>query len=189
MNITRRICLLCLFVLSFTISQAQQTSQDYKAEHLPNATLGVGFGLPYGWAGFNLEIPVYRRLFVPAGGGLIFSNDPYAQGFMIEPCYNIGLGVGLAKPFQLWQPKLLALYGINGFAAGVTPKNSYEPIHRKTYRGVTLGLSNAFMFGKMRRNGFSVDVLYIVSSGFYAEHEDKYGRFKIGLAYKHGFVF
>ena len=172
-------CFLFLLMMCccFVVSAQQAASPESRAvEPVPKSGfLGLGMGLPYGWNGVNLEIPIFEQLYFNGGAGLIYlrANDNRS---VTSPAYNVGLALHLNPSEKFWQPKLMALYGINGFAWN---------FNKESYRGITLGFGNDFMFGKSRRHGFSFDLLYIASSAFYDKYEDERGRLKIGFGYKH----
>lgn len=162
------------FFISLSLLKAQQPvqSENSSVPAAKHSYLGVGVGLPYGWYGFNLETPLYRQLYISGGAGpILHKGNILSTGFSIGPALYLRQGTANA-----WQPKFLALYGTNGYAVHYT---------KQIYTGVTLGFSNNFMFGQEKKHGFTIDLLYIASSGFYKEHEDENGRFKIGFAYKY----
>lgn len=162
------------FIAHLSLLKAQQPVQP-KNSSVPvtkHSYLAVGVGLPYGWNGINLETPLYRQLYVSGGAGAILNSGTIiGTGFSAGPALYLRQGTA-----NTWQPKFLALYGTNGYAVHYT---------KQLYKGVTLGFSNNFMFGREKKHGFTFDLLYIASSGFYKEHEDENGRFKVGLAYKY----
>ncbi len=98
-------------------------------EEIPFGTLGnvgVGFGIPYGVLGFNLELSLLPYLSVTGGfGTTIFTGVGY----------NVGLKGYFRKPGPVWRPRASVYYGINGMYA----KDFNHPDNEK-YSGVTVGL-------------------------------------------------
>lgn len=176
--------LLFLFI-SFPGFAQESTEEPEKKDELKNSYAGIGVGLPYGWYGANIESNIYQRLYISVGGGIIFdfqNNNNY-----VGPVVNVGPSIHLRSQTDVYQPALMFLYGSNGLRIN----ENYGRFYYDVYSGMTVGFSNNFLFGPENNNGFSIDVMAILSSKLYREHPEAKanGRFKIGVAYKHKFRF
>jgi hypothetical protein len=146
--------------------------QILNIQEVPFGTLGnvgVGFGIPYGTLGFNLEFNLVPYLSLTGGlGTTIFTGVGY----------NIGLKGYLRKPGPVWRPRISAYYGINGLSA----EDFNHPDNEK-YSGITAGLGQIFLW---QQHGFDLDLMYIVTSGLWDEQEEG-GRIKISIGYRYAF--
>lgn len=132
-------------------------------------TFGVGFGVPYGTLGINLEFFVIPYLSVTGGvGTTIFSGVGY----------SVGLKGYFRKPGPVWRPRASVYYGINGIYA-----EDFNDPNNKKYSGVTAGIGQLFLWGK---NGFDLDLMFLVTSGLWDEH-DGGGKIKISIGYRYAF--
>ncbi len=85
--------------------------------------IGVGFGIPYGLLGFNLELNPLPYLGVTGGfGTTIFSGIGY----------NVGVKTYFRKPGPVWRPRVSVYYGINAIYA-----DDFNDPDNKKYSGVT----------------------------------------------------
>ncbi len=132
-------------------------------------TFGIGLGAPYGTFGINLEFNVIPYLSITGGiGTTIFAGIGY----------NIGLKGYFRKPGPVWRPRASIYYGVNGIYA-----EDFNHPDNKKYSGVTAGIGQLFLWEK---HGFDLDLMYIVSSGLWDEH-DGGGKIKISIGYRYAF--
>ena len=175
---------LSFFFQSPLFSQSQPNPEVQEKVHKPKyAYIGMGMGMPYGWTGVNFEIPVFEKLYLSTGAGLML--NPADKWAVLAP--DINIGPSLHFPTKgVYDPAIRLLYGKVGYPVDV---NSNKKIGNKIYTGWTLGLSNNFLLGQKKAHGFSIDFLYIVHSGLLTL-DDKLPpeeRFKLGFGYKHRF--
>jgi len=144
-----------------------------KIEEIPFGTIGsagVGFGVPYGILGINLEIKALPFLSISGGlGTTIFSGVGY----------SVGARGYFRKPGPVWRPRVSAFYGINGMYA----EDFNHPANRK-YAGFTAGVGQIFLWQK---HGFDLDLMYIINSELYDVHPGSYVRIKINVGYRYAF--
>ena len=132
-------------------------------------TFGIGFGLPYGLLGINLEFLVIPYLSVTGGlGTTLFAGLGY----------NVGIKGYFRKPGPIWRPRASIYYGINGIYAV-----DFNHPDNKKYSGLTVGLGQIFLWEK---HGFDLDLIYIVTSKLWDEH-DGGGKIKISIGYRYAF--
>ena len=176
---------LFFFFQSPLFSQSNPDVQEVQEKvHKPKyGYIGIGMGMPYGWNGINFELPVFEKLYLSTGAGLMLNP---ADNWAVL-AHDINIGPSLHFPTTgVYDPAIRLLYGKIGFPVDA---NSNRMTGNKIYKGWTLGLSNNFLFGRKKAHGFSVDFLYIVHSDL-LKPGDKLPpgeRFKLGFGYKHRF--
>jgi hypothetical protein len=142
-------------------------------EEIPFGTLGtagVGFGIPYGTLGFNLEIGLLPYLSVTGGlGTTIFTGIGYSAG----------LKAYFRRPGKTWRPRASVYYGINAVYA----EDFNHPANKK-YSGWTVGAGQIFLW---QHHGFDLDLMYIINSPLWDEYPGEYRKFKISLGYRYAF--
>lgn len=132
-------------------------------------TFGVGFGIPYGTLGINVEFNLVPYLSVTGGlGTTIFSGLGY----------SIGLKGYFRKPGKVWRPRASIYYGINGLYA----EDINHPDNKK-YTGITAGLGQLFLW---KKHGFDLDLIYLITSKLWEEHSGG-GRIKLSIGYRYAF--
>ncbi len=133
-------------------------------------TAGLGFGIPYGTLGFNLEVNLLPYLSINGGlGTTIFSGIGYSAG----------LKGYIRKPGPIWRPRVSVFYGVNGVYA----EDFNHPANKK-YSGWTVGAGQIFLW---QHHGFDIDLMYIINSNLWDEHPGEYRKFKISLGYRYAF--
>lgn len=140
-------------------------------EEIPSGTIGnvgVGFGIPYGILGFNLELNLLPIISVTGGfGTTIFAGIGY----------NAGVKGYLRKPGPVWRPRASAYYGINGLYVS----DDFE--YSEKYSGVSVGLGQLVLW---QEHGFDLDFIYLVTSELW-DYTDSGGKIKISFGYKYAF--
>lgn len=114
---------------------------------------GVGFGIPYGVMGVNLD---YN----------IISNFDLSLGLGISPlsgfAYNIGGKLYLASEEKSFRPRVSYYYGTN---TTVDETGYYDFVDKYTnYNGVTAGIGATVYFGQSSSRGLDFDLLFRVST-------------------------
>jgi hypothetical protein len=114
-------------------------------------SVGVGFGIPYGIFGFNVDFRLYKFLYISGGLG---------TGIFITPMYNIGCKVYLRSGNYTWRPRLSVNYGTNGM---LYVEDSYSGAIKESFSGITLGIGQLWTLGITKAWGVDFDILYIVN--------------------------
>jgi hypothetical protein len=111
-----------------------------------NLDLGFGLGLDYGGLlGVQLGIAPIKHLTLFAAGGY----------YILQFGWQVGLkGLFIAKTTKHgFRPFLKAMYGTNSVIS-VEGADYYD----KVYKGFTVGLGFELRFGRMKKNGFDLDL-------------------------------
>lgn len=171
----RKLALLTILLLLATALAAQG---GMFAPAGRKACLGLGWGIPYGGLGGSADILFLDNVALTAG----FGANQYTAG------YALGLKYLHGKPDRTWRPQALLVYGINGVVA---KDETLGMNANEAYSGLTAGLGSQFMFGKHKRHGFDVDLIYVISSGVF-KRCDELGlkdpsRFTYSLGYRYAF--
>jgi len=174
--------------LAFTAVQAGQI--DANRVETSKKTYGVGFGIPYGVLGSNVDFTVARNLSLSMGFGTTI---------LAGMGYSFGAKYFLAGEASSFRPKVSAFYGTNAI---VTEESMYGiTTEGQKYSGLTFGLGAQWMWGQSKKNGIDFDIMYIASSGAFSKDDvdwDGYGsydssegsdpgRIKISIGYRRGF--
>ena len=153
------------------VTQNIDRSAITNIEEIPFGTIGnagVGFGVPYGILGFNLELNVLPYLSVTGGlGSTIFAGTGY----------NVGIKAYLRKPGPVWRPRASAYYGING----ILVEDDFE--YGEKFSGITLGIGQLWLW---QQHGLDFDLMYLVTSELF-DYDDSVGKIKISIGYRYAF--
>jgi hypothetical protein len=140
-----------------------------------SSSWGVGFGLPYGVLGINVDGRLVENLHLSLGiGWTILSGG----------AGNFGLKYFLLPVENNFRPRLSLYYGINTIA------------NENPYMGFSFGVGSQWMWGQTKSDGLDFDIIFILSSSFdtsgYTSKRFqfiKYGSpFKIAVGYRHGIL-
>ena len=120
---------------------AQETKQKRTSYINNTSSIGIGFGLPYGGIGGNIEFLANKTIGVFAGAG-------YAG---VDKGYNIGIKSRF-KPLK--NPKVRiyieAMYGVNAFA-----QSHVDGYTSKNFNGTSIGFGLEYK-GKEKSKGYLV---------------------------------
>ncbi|MDP8205741.1 MAG: hypothetical protein P9L92_03675, partial [Candidatus Electryonea clarkiae] len=61
-------------------------------------SIGLGMGIPYGYQGLNLDVAVYKKIYITAGYGMTYLID--------EDAYNIGVKYYFEEIGKTWRPRV-----------------------------------------------------------------------------------
>ncbi|HOZ00814.1 MAG TPA: hypothetical protein PLG20_03285 [Candidatus Syntrophosphaera sp.] len=174
-----------LLLLAATLCFAQVADPGYSGMLAKRGGLGLGYGLPYGGLGLNADVYFIDNLALTAGIG----------SFGYAPGYAVGLKY-LFRPYsKTWRPEILLIYGVNKVLVITDPIAGDK---RESYSGFSAGLGSQFMFGKSKKHGFDLGIIYVVSSGIFdrideLEHQgytiDPVSRISYYLGYRYAFNF
>ena len=134
---------LSLLVISLT------TCASYAEEE--KFSVGAGAGSLYAnFAGVNFSYRVIDRLDVTTAYGA------YNRG-------TVGLQYHLTDNAHFFQPRISVIYGINGNLQVKDDNTTYS--HEELFNGISAGAGCRLAFGKQRKHGVNIDVLYRITDG------------------------
>jgi hypothetical protein len=152
---------------------------------LKKNSVGLGFGIPYGILGGNLDINVAPNLDLSAGIGAAASAGVG---------YSFGLKYFFTPIERTFRPRISAYYGTNTAVEATTITFYSSSTEKKTYSGLNLGLGAQFMWGETKSNGLDFDIIYIATTGLDLEEwrdrgftVEEPGKVKFSIGYRHGF--
>jgi hypothetical protein len=185
------------------MSASYVSAGDLGAVEAKKVSVGVGFGIPYGVLGTNMDIHLVDNFDLSFGFG---------STLLAGMGYNFGVKFHLASPGSSLRPRLSAYYGTNSVMEnapdnGVSINDDYYYYYKanawgnsslgddyESYSGITVGFGTEIMFGASKANGIDLDVLYLVTTGYdknklesqgYLMQET--GKVKFSLGYRHSF--
>ncbi|MCJ7447865.1 MAG: hypothetical protein MUO72_09240 [Bacteroidales bacterium] len=135
---------------SLTIS-TREIIEINRQSHYSSGSLGVGFGIPYGVLGANLDIKLAGVLNVTAGLG---------SGIWVNPMYSAGLKCFLRSGNYKFRPRIEALYGTASMI-NVQDSNG-ETVEKGSFNSFVLGAGFQWALDISRTWGFDFDIIYIV---------------------------
>ncbi len=136
-------------------------------------SIGIGFGIPYGILGVNGDITIKKKLNLSVGLGQYYENNTSA--------YNIGLKYFIRDNEKIWRPRVSILYGSNAFLNFTYPDGSAKTV---SYSGFNLGIGQQWNFGKTRKHGIDLDILYMLSDGGYDDDWNDFAANPENIIYK-----
>lgn len=137
---------------------AQNSASPLKKKH----SFGLGFGIPYGGLGANIDFNILKNLYFTGGLGYIGTAG-----------YNFGVKYFLVSIKSNFRPEISAYYGVNTLEEIL---NGWKANH-----GVSFGIGAQRMW---RNNGLSLDIIIIAYSKRKIEITD---RIKISIGYRRAF--
>jgi hypothetical protein len=135
---------------SLTISTSEIIDIKKQA-HNSAGSVGVGFGIPYGLLGANLDIKLVSVLNVTAGLG---------SGIYVNPMYSAGLRCFLRSGNYMFRPRIEALYGTASMI-NVEDSNG-ETVEKGSFNSFVLGAGFQWALDISRTWGLDFDIIYIV---------------------------
>lgn len=174
---------LVLILVLVALCPAQDVLGDMSYTPDKKGSLGLGFGIPYGGLGINADVYFFDSVALSAGVG----SFGYTAG------YELGIKYFYGSSQKTWRPQAVLFYGINGII--LVERDPEEDI-REAFPGFTVGLGSQFMFGRKKRHGFDIDVLYVLSSGMFKRMDEleqlgyqfeEVSRLKFSLGYRFAF--
>jgi hypothetical protein len=145
-------------------------------------SFGMGFGIPYGVLGANLDFNVAHNLNLTGGVGTTV---------LAGIGYNIGLKYFFTSVERSFRPRISAYYGVNAI---VVKEYGYKDDEGESYTGISLGLGAQWMWGEAKSNGLDFDAIYIATSGYDIDElraegfeVDEPGKVKVSIGYRRAF--
>ena len=115
-------------------------------------SVGLGFGIPYGILGVNIDLKLFSVLYAGAGIG---------TGIFVTPMYNAGLKCYLLPGNYKFRPRILASYGTASML--YLEDSSGNVVERKSFNSICLGAGIQYALDITKAFGFDFDVVYIVN--------------------------
>jgi len=169
--------MLVLFTL-ISLSWSQETAEDKPV--IDKNSWGLGFGIPYGVLGGNVDVNIAPNLNVSFGLGTTI---------LAGVGYNFGLKYFFSSVENTMRPRIMAFYGVNAMSEIGNDTD--------TYTGLSLGGGIQWMWGETKSNGLDIDVIFIATTGYdIDELQDRYGtryiieeygKVKFSIGYRHSF--
>ena len=171
---------LIIILLVFTLIKPVISQEaDEETHEYSNNSWGIGFGIPYGILGANVDVNIFSDL-----------NFSFGLGTTILAGigYNFGLKYFLSAKENSFRPRLIAFYGINSMSIIGDVADSYT--------GLSIGGGFQWMWGETKSNGLDLDIIYIATTGYDVDElQAKYpaykieelGKVKISIGYRHFF--
>lgn len=126
-------------------------------------SVGLGFGLPYGVLGTNLDIKIFKVLYGTAGIG---------TGIFVTPMYNVGLKCYFLSGDHKFRPRAMVNYGTTGM---INMQDEYGDIIEKgSFNGASVGAGFQWAMNITNALAFDCDLLYILDDSKLEERIDYY---------------
>ncbi len=108
-------------------------------------SIGFGIGLAYSGLGTNLDIHLFKGLYISGSVGTLFSAEPFM--------YNIG-GKYIFRPGgRRWQPRVSVYYGKNRVL-----NNDYI---KESFQGISIGIGQQWALAITKAWAFDFDLHYV----------------------------
>jgi hypothetical protein len=116
-------------------------------------SVGLGFGIPYGMLGVNVDLKLFSVLYANAGIG---------TGIFVTPMYSAGLKCYFLSGSHKFRPRVLANYGTTSML--YLEDSSGDVIERSSFNSVLLG--TGFQWALDIKNAFALDfdIIYILNN-------------------------
>lgn len=119
--------------------------------HNSPGSVGIGFGLPYGVIGANLDIKLVSVLNLTAGIG---------TGIFVTPMYNVGMKCFLRSGNYKFRPRIMANYGTTSLLY-IEDYNG-DVVEQESYNGLSLAAGFQWALNITNSVGIDFDIIYIV---------------------------
>jgi len=169
-----------VILLSSSVLWAQETAPP--SYELKRNSIGLGFGIPYGISGLNIDVNIVQNLNVSIGAG---GTEKVGFG------YSAGFKYFLASIEEKLRPRVSAYYGINTVVETEYFSSDGSQTEKERSAGFSFGAGIQVMYGKSKRNGFDFDFIFIITSDYDEDYRespsDKPNIISISLGYRHAF--
>lgn len=116
-------------------------------------SVGLGFGIPYGKLGVNIDLKLLSVLYANAGIG---------TGIFVTPMYSAGLKCYFLSGSHKFRPRVLANYGTTSML--YLEDNSGDVIERSSFNSILLGTGFQYALDIKNAFAFDFDIIYIVNN-------------------------
>lgn len=174
----KKIILVLTFLLFASVSLAQDETSE--TPEFDKNSWGLGFGIPYGVLGANIDVNVVDNLNLSFGLGTTV---------IAGVGYNFGFKYFFTSVENTMRPRILAFYGVNAVSS--------IGDDTETYTGLSIGAGLQWMWGESKSSGMDVDIIYVATTGYDVDElEDRYGgmyeieeigKVKLSIGYRHSF--
>lgn len=172
--------LFVIFIISMLLSNFL-FAQEEKSEN----SWGIGFGIPYGVLGGNIDINIAPNFNLSAGLGTTI---------VAGLGYNVGVKYFLSSIENSFRPRISAYYGVNAAVLKEYPSLLDKEDDGEAFTGVSLGVGAQWMWGESKTSGLDFDIIYLASTGLDIDKlkdegfmVDEPGKIKISIGYRHLF--
>ena len=183
----KRVSIIAVMMILLSSSVLWAQGESVSSPEMKKSSFGLGFGIPYGTLGLNLDINIVHNLNLSAGvGTTIFAGIGY----------NFGLKYFFTSIKQTFRPRVSSYYGVNAMTAKKSPTTG-EIEDGKSYIGFSPGVGAQWMWGKTKSNGLDLDIIYLATTGGYNDAVEKLreegftvtetGKVKIAIGYRWAF--
>jgi len=172
--------IILILVLLLFVSKSLAQDETSATSKIDKNSWGLGFGIPYGVLGANVDVNIVDNLNLSFGLGTTV---------IAGVGYNFGFKYFFTSVENSIRPRILAFYGVNA-ASEIGDDTA-------TYTGLSLGGGIQWMWGETKSNGLDIDIIYVATTGYdIDELEEKYGsmyqiedfgKVKISIGYRHSF--
>ena len=149
------------------ISSSLLCAQEPAASSEKKNTFGVGFGIPYGGLGGNIDFNVAENFYVTGGVGTTF------KGVL----YNFGVKYFFTPIGDKIRPRISAYYGVNT----IEERIGWGGTTWKHHRGVSIGIGVQRMWEK---NGLDLDLIIVAYTPLEVGARN---RVKVSFGYRRAF--
>ena len=178
----KRTILTALVVIMLATSLAAENFSEDQVK-IKKTSWGVGFGIPYGILGSNVDYNVASNLDLSMGFGTTV---------LAGIGYNFGFKYHFAQPGVGFRPRVGAYYGVNAMVVKESPWGLID--EGESFTGLTLTVGGQWMWGNKKSNGLDFDLALIASTGLDVDKLNMQGydvsepgRIKISVGYRHAF--
>lgn len=134
---------------SIIMAQTSSTPVEVKRH-----SIGLGWGIPYGGLGINLDANDPHFLALSIGvGTTVFSDMPFKDYEVFDLiAYNAGIKCFFTSVEKPLRPRVSIYYGVNSISLHGNGQRNW---------GVSLGIGLQWMWGEAKSSGFDFDIIYI----------------------------
>ncbi|MDH5409172.1 MAG: hypothetical protein OEZ33_08660 [Gammaproteobacteria bacterium] len=147
---------LMLLALSF-FSVATDSIADHNNY---SASIGAGFGLPYGVIGAKIDYSPIKNLYLSLGIG-VASSSTKSNASKNSTEYAAGLQYYFRAQDKVWRPRVSIFYGVVEF---LDVYRDDDEVHELFY-GSAIELGSSIQFGYNRQHGVDVGVIIPLTDG------------------------
>lgn len=145
------------------VVKPSEVAEVKKQTYNSMGSVGLGFGLPYGVLGTNLDIKIFKVLYGTAGIG---------TGIFVNPMFNLGLKCYFLSGDHKFRPRAIVNWGTTGM---INIQNGYgETLEKGSFKGVSVGAGFQWAMKITNALAFDCDILYIIDDSKLEERIDYY---------------
>ncbi|MBN1131970.1 MAG: hypothetical protein JXR52_12615 [Bacteroidales bacterium] len=127
------------------------------------ASVGIGYGVPYGGLGINADVNLFRSFYLSAGTGTVDFE---------RLLFCFGSKLYLRRGHCKWRPRIDLNYGTIGLVYALNDGSVMEDPRDFRYWSPVVGLGQQLTLGIKSSFGLDLDVHYIIDKRAYFEAVD-----------------